>query len=211
MNEDQVLDLLREIGALKTGHFILKSGAHADTYMDKDSVFPDTFIASQLGELIADRCLDANLWIEIVVAPAVGAIAFAQWVAHHLRLKTGQKVLAIYAEKQKDGSFAIGRSFRPLVCGRVTLVVEDVLTTGGSALKVVEATKEAGGKVAGAGVLCNRGGVTAESLGVPWLAWLTTLDKVGTHVYDSDCPLCAEGVPINTDLGHGKDVAATQA
>ena len=211
MNEAQALKLLWEIGALKKGHFLLKSGAHSDTYMDKDTVFPDTFIASQIGEQIADRCVAEQLGIDIVVAPAVGAIALAQWVAHHLRLMTGQKILAIYAEKQPDGSFAIGRSFGPLIDGKKALVVEDVLTTGGSAQRVVVASQAAGGTVVGAAVLCNRGGVTADALGVPWLAWLTTFDKVDAHTYGADCPLCASGVPFNTDLGHGKEAAATKS
>lgn len=212
MNEDQVLDLLREIGAIRTGHFILNSGLHADTYLNKDGVFPDTFVGSQLGELIADRCLAAGLVIDIVVAPAVGAIALGQWVAHHLRIKTGLKVLAIYAEKQRDSTFLIGRTFGPLINGRNALVVEDVLTTGGSAHKVIAAAQEAGGTVVGAAVLCNRGAVTAEALGVPWLAWLTTFDKVDAHTYGGpDCPMCAQNIPFNTDLGHGKDAAATKA
>jgi orotate phosphoribosyltransferase len=85
--------------------------------------------------------------------------------------------------------------------------VEDVLTTGGSARRVVEATRAIGGKVVGLGVLCNRGGVTPQD--VANVPELFALVNVKMNAWDeAECPLCAQGVPINTDVGKGREYLA---
>lgn len=146
--------------------------------------------------------------VEVVIAPAIGGVILTQWVAYCLAELTGSEVLAVYAEKSdEDSSFVVKRGYDKLVAGKRVLVVEDVLTTGGSAKKVVEATRTIGGNVIGLGVLCNRGGITAEDVAdVPRLFALT---NVSLDAYDeADCPLCAAGVPINTDVGKGREFLA---
>ena len=103
----------------------------------------------------------------------------------------------------------MGGGYDKFLPGRRVLVVEDVLTTGGSAKKVVELARAAGGKVIGLGVLCNRGGVTPHDVGdVPQLFALT---NIPLEVWmEGDCPLCKQGVPVNTDIGKGREFLARQ-
>lgn len=108
---------------------------------------------------------------------------------------------------KKRNSFEIKRGYAELVSGKNVLVVEDVLTTGGSAKKVIEATRFAGGNVIGLGVLCNRGGITPEDVGNP--PKLFSLLNLKLDAWDEkDCPLCAENIPINIVVGKGKEYLA---
>jgi orotate phosphoribosyltransferase len=93
------------------------------------------------------------------------------------------------------------RGYDALVAGRRVLVVEDILTTGGSARTVVQAVEKAGGTVVGVAALCNRGGVTADLLGSPQLYSLASVPLESWSA--EECPLCASGVPVNTRLGKG--------
>ncbi|MDO8667915.1 MAG: phosphoribosyltransferase family protein [bacterium] len=109
----------------------------------------------------------------------------------------------------KKPSFVIKRGYDKLVAGRKILVVEDVLTTGQSAKMVVEAVRALGGNVVGLAALCNRGGITAEQVGNP--PKFVSLVNVKLDAFDEiGCPLCAAGVPINTEVGKGKAFLARQ-
>lgn len=105
--------------------------------------------------------------------------------------------------RKDDFSFIIKRGYDKIVAGKNVLVVEDVLTTGGSAKKVVEAARNLGGNIVGLGVLCNRGGITPQDVANP--PKLFALVNVKLDAWDeADCPLCAQNVPINTDVGKGR-------
>lgn len=110
----------------------------------------------------------------------------------------------------KKPQFVIKRGYDKVITGKRVLVVEDVLTTGGSAREVIEAVRALDGEVVGLGVLCNRGGITAEDVGgVPELFALV---NVKLDAWDeAECPLCAKGVPINTDVGKGREFLARKA
>jgi len=146
--------------------------------------------------------------VEVVIAPAIGGVILSQWTAHHLSAITGQEVLGVYAEKaQSDETFLIKRGYDQLIAGKKVLVVEDVLTTGGSARKVVEVTRALGGDIVGLGVLCNRGGITPPEVANP--PKLFALTNIALDVYEeTNCPLCAQGAPINTDMGKGREFLA---
>ena len=152
--------------------------------------------------------------MEVVIAPAIGGVILSQWTAHHLSEITGREVFGVYAEKEwyaevnlAPEPFVIKRGYDKLIAGKNVLVVEDVLTTGGSAKKVVEATRAIGGNVIGLGVLCNRGGVTPQD--VADVPKLIALVNVKLDAWDEgDCPLCKQGVPINTDVGKGREFLA---
>jgi orotate phosphoribosyltransferase len=133
---------------------------------------------------------------EVVCGPAMGGIILAQWTGHALGLP------AVYAEKAPGGGMVLTRGYDAIVRSRQVLVVEDVLNTGGSLADTVRAVATAGGTVAGAVALCNRGGVTAAAVGVPVLHSLieVTLDSWAAEA----CPLCERRVPINTDVGKGR-------
>jgi orotate phosphoribosyltransferase len=205
LTEQDALNLLHKAGAVITGsHFVYTSGKHGSAYVNKDAVYPHTKTTSALCRAIAERFVAG---VDVVIAPAVGGVILSQWVAHHLTELSGHEVIGVYAEKSEDGeTFVIRRGYDKLVAGKEVLVVEDILTTGGSAKKVIEATRSIGGYVVGLGVLCNRGGITASLVAVPNLFALT---NVPLDAYDeAKCPLCADKVPINTDVGKGKEFLA---
>ncbi len=208
----RALKTLKKTGAITEGHFVYASGKHGAKYVNKDALYPHTRETSRLCRYIAKEF--AHEEIDTVIAPEKGGIILSQWVAHHLtkvivNLVRGE-ISAVYAEKAENNLFAINRDYDKFISGRCVLVVEDVLTTGGSVRKVVEAVRVNGGGVIGVGALWNRGGVTREDIGdVPRLFSL-----VNTKLDDwteGECPLCKEGVPVNTDLGKGAEFLARKA
>lgn len=195
------LEILTGVGAILRGHFVLTSGKHAKEYVNKDALYPHTAETSGLCREIA---LFADPSAQMVAAPAIGGVILSQWVAHHLSVLLGTEVLAVYAEPGPADTLVFKRGYDQLIPGRKVLIVEDVLTTGGSAKKVVDAVRALQGEVIGVGVLSNRGGVTKEQLGdVPWLHALTTLPM--ESYAPKDCPLCRDDIPINTDVGKGRE------
>lgn len=208
MEEQEVLRILAKVGAVITdSHVVYTSGKHGSAYVNKDAVYPHTDETSRLCRAIAE-------WFtlhgaQVVIAPAVGGCILSNRVAEHLSELTGKEVLGVYADKDGDG-FVIKRGYDKLVAGRRVLVVEDVLTTGGSARKVVEAVRSIGGQVVGLGVLCNRGSVMAEGVGC--VPELRALVNVRMDAWDeAACPLCAQGVPVNTDVGKGREFLARRS
>ena len=207
MNEPEVLSVLGKVGAVITNsHVVYTSGMHGKVYVNKDAVYPHTAETSRLCRAIAERFADDN--VQVVVAPAIGGVILSQWVAYHLSEITGREVLGVYAEKSASGdAFVIKRGYDKLIVGKNVLVVEDILTTGGSAKKVIEATRAIGGNVVGLGVLCNRGGITPED--VANVPKLTALVNMKLDAWDeAACPLCEQNVPVNTDVGKGREFLA---
>lgn len=195
------LEKLRAAAALVTdSHVVYTSGRHGSAYMNKDAIYPHADLTSECVFEMVKPFVPSD--IEVVMAPALGGIILSQWGAHHLTRLRGKEVLGIYAEKEGEG-FLLRRGYDKLVAGKRTLVMEDVLTTGGSVKKAVETAKAAGANVVGVAALCNRGGVTAAFLGVPVLKSLLT---VNLDSWDAkECPLCAAQVAINTDVGKGRE------
>src|SRR3989344_384507 len=202
MNEQEMIQILNEVGAIITdSHIVYTSGLHGATYINKDAIYPHIALTSRLCRAIADRFLEDN--VEAVISPAIGGVILSQWTAHHLTEMSGREVLGVYAEKSDGGMFIIKRGYDKLIVHKNVLVVEDILNTGGSAKKVIEATRAIGGKVVGLGVLCNRGEVAPQDVAnVPKLISLINL-KFETWE-EAVCPLCKRGVPINTDVGRGR-------
>ncbi len=205
MNEQDVLKILSRLNAVLTdSHIVYTSGKHGRAYINKDAIYPHTKETSQLCRAIAEQFLDSD--VEVVIAPSIGGVILSQWVAYHLTEITGREVLGVYSEKEGD-SFVIKRGYDKIVQGKKVLVVEDVLTTGGSVKKVIEATRALEGNVVGLGVLCNRGGITPQYVSNP--PKLFSLVNVKFDSWDeAECPLCSKGVPINTDVGKGRDFLA---
>jgi orotate phosphoribosyltransferase len=191
--------ILSESGAvLQDSHVVYTSGRHGSAYVNKDAVYPHTERVRELCAMMAE--LARPLGAEVVCGPAMGGIILAQWTGHALGLP------AVYAEKASEGGMVLKRGYDRVVRGRRVLVVEDVLNTGGSIAEAVRAVATAGGIVAGAVALCNRGGVTADAIGVPVLHALV---EVALDSWAADaCPLCRDGVPINTDVGKGREFLA---
>jgi len=206
MNEQEVLQVLGQVGAVITdSHIVYTSGKHGTAYVNKDALYPHTAETSRLCQVIAEQF--ANDGVEVVIAPAIGGVILSQWIAHHLSEITGREVFGVYAEKKEgviDAGFIIKRGYDKIVAGKNVLVVEDVLTTGGSARAVIQATRALDGNVVGLGVLCNRGGITLEDISNP--PKLFALVNIKLDAWDeANCPLCAKKIPINTDVGKGME------
>lgn len=206
--QHHVMALLERLGAvIVDSHVVYTSGKHGSAYINKDAVYPHTVATSDLCATIARHFIDYDL--RAVIAPAIGAVILSQGIAYHLTQETGQAVASTYAEKADDGSFVIKRGYDKFITGQRVLVVDDVLNTGGSARKVVDAARGFGGNVLAVAALCNRGNVTVHDLGdVPELF---SLINVQMDAWDAaDCPLCRKQIPINTSVGKGREYLARQ-
>ena len=213
MDESQVLQVLQNVGAFRSGHFVFVSGLHADTYVNKNAMYPYTDQISLLCLGIAEKFKGSG--VEAVVGPETGGIILAQWVAHHLSQLEGREVYGVYADKDhslpKDATveFVIKRGYDGLIKGKKTLVVEDLVTTGNSLKKVVEEARRVGADVVGAVAVCNRGNVTREMAGnTPRFESMLTVDL--EQWPEEECELCKNNIPVNTEVGHGKQYLASK-
>lgn len=202
-----ILQILKGAGAVITDdHFVYTSGKHGSVYVNKDALYPHTEMASAVGRLFAEKYKDAG--VEVVVGPMLGGVILSQWTAHHLSRLCGREVLSVYTEKddQKSQIFSRRRYDRH-VTGKKTLIVEDITNTGGSAKKVVEAVQNAGGDIVALCVMINRNprDINSKTMGAPFDA----LGVIEAEAYEAnECPLCKKEVPINTEIGHGKEFLA---
>jgi len=148
LEPNEIEAALRESGALLEGHFVLASGRHSGQYIEKFRLLERPHLTSRLCAEIASRFEDDN--VECVVGPVTGGIILAFETARHLNVR------AVYAERAEDGkNFTFRRGFK-LAPGERVLVVEDIVTTGGSAQKVVDLVQSHGGQVVGVGLLVDR-------------------------------------------------------
>lgn len=196
-----IISILKSVGAIVAdSHFVGTSGLHMDTYVNKDFLYPHTKETSEVCRLFAEKFKYKN--IEVVVGPALGGIILSQWVAYHLSEMCGGEILGIYTEKSADGGQVFTRGYNKYVRGKRVLVVEDIVTTGGSLLRTVNAVKDAGGEIVGVSAMVNKNqDINSEKLGVPF----SSLGELFAPTYEADaCPLCKEGIPINITVGHGK-------
>jgi orotate phosphoribosyltransferase len=179
LSSDQVLTLFRRAGALLEGHFRLSSGLHSRGYLQSALVLQYPAEAETLGAALADQIKE--LAPDAVISPALGGIVIGQEVARALGVR------AIFAERQ-DGTLTLRRGFS-LVQGERVVVVEDVVTTGGSTRETIDVAIAAGGLVVGAGSIIDRSG-GSQGLAVPYFS----LAQVAFPTYQPDaCPLCATG------------------
>lgn len=199
---DEVLELLKKTKAIYTdSHFVYVSGKHAKLYVNKDSIYPHTAYVSRIAEIIAKKYKDKP--VDVVAGPSIGGIILSQWVAHHLSRLKKREVLSVYTEKTPDKNQIFTRGYDKFVKGKNVLVVEDIVTTGGSVKKVIKSVEKAGGKVIAACSMVNKDPehINPAYIGVPY-DYLTIVD---TEVFDEkDCPLCKQNIPIDTRVGHGK-------
>ena len=203
MTSDEVLGIFKKTGGYITGsHIVYTSGKHGEAYLNKDAIYPHTYDISQICQDIAVRFKDND--IDVVAAPALGGIILSQWTAYHLSKLTNRDILGVYTEKTPDKNQIFTRGYDKLIKGKRVLIVEDITTTGGSVMKVIESVKNAGGEIVVVCVLVNRDpqNINSESIGVPFYP----LAEMKVQAWDEDeCPLCKKGIPINTTVGKGKE------
>lgn len=205
---NEALELLKKTNAVfMDSHFVGTSGRHMATYINKDALYPHTIETSRMGELFAEK--NQDLAVDVVAAPALGGIILSTWTAYHLTKLKGREVLGIYTEKTTDGNQILTRGYDKFITGKNILVIEDLATTGGSVKKVVNTIREAGGNVVAVCLMVNKNvdDITTELIGAP-LRWLSEL-KTETYTAE-ECPLCKNGVPVNTTVGHGKKFLEAQ-
>ena len=180
-----MLETLRDSGALKEGHFVLSSGRHSDRYIEKFDLLRQPRATSEVCGLITKRFQDRG--IDVVVGPTTGGVILAFEVGRQLG------IAAAYAERAPNGG--AGREFRrgtTFPSGARALVVDDILTTGGSLRETLDALAGYPVEVAGVAVLVDRSGGRAE-LDIPYVA-LETMDITTWDA--SECPLCSRGQPV---------------
>ena len=166
MNTEDVLEEFRGAGALREGHFILASGRHSPMFLQKNLVFQFPDRTERLCKALAAKIEAAVGKPDLIVSPAVGAIIPGYETARHLG------VPALYVERE-DGKFRLRRAFK-VAPGAKVVVIEDVITTGGSFREAVEPIAEAGGTVLCCACIVDRSGGKAD-VGFPLVA-LATVD-----------------------------------
>ena len=177
-----ILDRFRRAGGLLEGHFRLTSGLHSSGYLQCALVLQHPREAEACGAALAERV--RSLGAQVVLSPALGGIVIGQEVGRALGIR------AIFAERQ-DGRLTLRRGFA-LEPGEKVLVVEDVVTTGGSTRETIDVARAAGAVVVGAAAIIDRSG-GRQPLDVPF----HSLAEVSLPTYEPEsCPLCLAGQPV---------------
>jgi orotate phosphoribosyltransferase len=183
---ESILELFRSTGAYLSGHFRLTSGLHSPAYLQCALVLQYPRHAATLGGLLADelRSLTPEP-VGLVVSPALGGLIIGHEVARALNARF------IFTERDASGKMTLRRGFA-VTPGEPALVVEDVITTGGSTHDVVDVLRWAGARPQAAGSIVDRSAGQAD-VGAPRVALLT----LAVPSYDpAECPLCAQGIPV---------------
>jgi orotate phosphoribosyltransferase len=193
--------LFRGSGALRHGHFLLKSGRHAESYLEKFQVLQDTVATSELCGFWAaiHRGPDGRPTADLVAGPTTGGVILAFETGRQLGLR------AIFAEEVRPTEGTTRREFRrgfTIVPGERVVLVDDVLTTGGSLLAMIPAVEALGGEIVACHVLVDRSGgmstLTSPRTGrIYSLAALWILDLPTYEAGSPTCPSCADGAPLH--------------
>ena len=179
LTDSQILEAFKRTEGILHGHFLLTSGRHSDTYMQCAKLFADPKESETLCGELADRLKEFKP--DVVVSPAVGGIIMGYEVARKLGVRN------LFAERA-DGKMTLRRGFK-LEKGQRVIVVEDVVTTGGSVKEVVELSREAGCEVVAVASIVDRSNGNVD-FGVPYRALLTMEVK---SYEAAECPLCKDG------------------
>ncbi len=190
MTKERALEILKEAGVLLEGHFLLTSGRHSGRYLQCARIFRNTRYSEELCAALAAHFKDDR--VDIVIGPALGAVQMAYEVSRALGCEN------FFAERE-DGSMTLRRGFA-IEPGQRILVVEDVVTTGGSVREVLEIVRQAGGEIVGVGSIVDRTGGRID-FGVPFHSVIS----MEVESYEpSECPLCKAGAPAPYKPGSRK-------
>jgi orotate phosphoribosyltransferase len=181
-----VMDLFEQTGAYLRGHFRLTSGLHSPEYLQCAKVLAYPRHAEHLGKELAKKLKSLVPGASVVLAPALGGLIIGHEVAREL------DVPFLFTERDPaTGTMALRRGFE-LKSGQKAVVIEDVVTTGGSTREVISLARAAGAEVLAGGSVIDRSGGRAD-IGVPRVA----LEQIDAVTYDpSQCPLCVKGIPV---------------
>lgn len=212
---------LEEIGAIHTrGHYILASGIHSTEYVEKEKVFlhPKTICRLTDGiaiELTQRRGFEADL----VLGPDSGGAMLSSWLAYNLAQRTGRQILAAYAKSvavefepvgatagvakpRRDTAYAVRPAYARALKGKHVVLIEDVITTGGTIQRLAQLAMRCHAQPVAVVTLVDRGGME----GLTEIPIRFALGRIAFNEWAPErCPLCAESIPVNTDLGHGAE------
>lgn len=181
--------IFESAGALRRGHFLLKSGRHSGRYLEKFAVLQYPSLAVEVGRRLAEALAPRSP--TLVVGPTTGGVLLAFETARQLEPMVGHQVRGVFAEPMERGVRALRRGW-PVALDERVVVVDDVLTTGVSLLETLAAVRAAGAEPLAAAVIVDRSTAPVEP-GVP----LTALGRIEIESWGSDaCPLCASGEPL---------------
>ncbi|MFZ5352644.1 MAG: orotate phosphoribosyltransferase [Bacillota bacterium] len=179
LTKERVQEILEKTGVLQHGHFVLSSGKHSNKYMQCAKIFQHPECSVEISKGLAEKFEGYD--IDIVIGPALGGIILAYEVGRHLEVK------AIYAERE-NGVMTLRRGFEIARRSKV-LVVEDVITTGGSVKEVIDLVRSKGAEVVGVGSVVDRSGGKVL-FDIPY----KSLIRVDIDTYEPNgCPMCKEG------------------
>ncbi|MDK2801812.1 MAG: orotate phosphoribosyltransferase [Oscillospiraceae bacterium] len=177
LSKDNINDILKQANVLLEGHFLLTSGKHSEKYLQCANIFRNTKYAEILSKELWERFKDIE--VDLIVGPALGAVQMAYEVSRHFGVEN------FFTERNAEGKMFLGRSFE-IKKGAKVLVVEDVITTGGSVREVIQVIKEQGGIVVGVGSIVDRTGGKVD-FSVP----LKSVITVEVEAFDPlECPIC---------------------
>lgn len=190
ITQDRVMEVLKEAGVLLEGHFRLTSGRHSNKYLQCAKIFRNTKYSEELCAALAEQYQDDG--VEVVIGPAMGAVQMAYEVSRCLKCEN-------FFTEREDGKMTLRRGFQ-VNPGEKVLIVEDVVTTGGSVREVIDVVKAAGGVVVGVGAIVDRTGGKID-FGVPFKS---VISMEVESWEPSECPLCKSGAPAPIKPGSRK-------
>lgn len=191
ITQERVMEILKEAGVLLEGHFKLTSGRHSNKYLQCAKIFRNTKYSEELCAALAEQY--RNDGVQVVIGPAMGAVQMAYEVSRHLQCEN------FFTERDEEGKMTLRRGFA-VNPGEKVLVVEDVVTTGGSVREVIDLVQAAGGVVVGVGSIVDRTGGKID-FGVPFRAVVS----VAVESWEpEECPLCKAGAPAPIKPGSRK-------
>ncbi len=194
-----LISALEKESILLSGHFVLSGGDHSDKYINHDAIYANPFLVSLCARILAEKIFK-NTKIETVIGPAMGGNTLAHETARWLSESKTSNINVAYSEKV-GSDLTIVEAHKQYVAGRAVLFVDDALTTARTLHKLVNAARQIGARPAGVGVIWNRGelayidGMTINSI---------ITQKLRSWSYSS-CPQWLKDIPINTNVGHGKE------
>ncbi|MCD4701515.1 MAG: orotate phosphoribosyltransferase [Candidatus Aegiribacteria sp.] len=194
MSEKRVIEILKSCNALLEGHFRYTSGRHGKQYFEKIRIVQEPRFVDELGSMMATIMDDIREEIDLVCAPAYGAVVFGFTTALHM----GKRFA--FLQRDTEARMSVRSGFRNIVRGSRILLVEDVCTTGGSIVESIHALNSAGAEVVQVGLIVDRtaGKLKLES---PCRA-LLSVETVSWDI--KECPLCKKGIPITVPGSSGK-------
>jgi len=191
MTQERALEIFKEAGVLLEGHFKLTSGRHSNRYLQCAKLFRNTKYSEELCAALAEKF--RNDRVEVVIGPAMGAVQMAYEVSRALGCEN------FFTERGEDGKMSLRRGFA-VHPGQRVLVVEDVVTTGGSVREVIDLVRQCGGVIVGVGSIVDRTGGKID-FGVPYQA-AVSLEVESWE--PENCPLCKAGAPAPVKPGSRK-------